>query len=76
MSAAKGSPPDAVTVPKKNASASAGNDSASNESSDGERPESGPMSVSSDEVNFLVYRYLQESGTLFMYEDVHTAPQF
>mmetsp|Transcript_30661 Transcript_30661/g.45369 ORF Transcript_30661/g.45369 Transcript_30661/m.45369 type:complete len:897 (+) Transcript_30661:81-2771(+) len=62
MSDGKGSPADAVAVPKKASSIIAGTDSGSNDSSDGERPEPGPMSVSSDEVNFLVYRYLQESG--------------
>jgi hypothetical protein len=34
------------------------------------------MSVSSDEVNFLVYRYLQESGTFISYRALHNCTSF
>jgi hypothetical protein len=38
-------------------------DSGNESSSDGEQKEPAPMSLSSDEVNYLIYRYLQVRST-------------
>jgi hypothetical protein len=55
------------------ATSDSGNDSTDEGGGGGEPQRSTPMSVSSDEVNFLVYRYLQESGTCTTYQTLRGA---
>lgn len=56
MSSSKGTSSASAGVPVK---AVATSDSGNESSSDGEQKEAAPMSLSSDEVNYLIYRYLQ-----------------
>jgi hypothetical protein len=55
MSNLKGNSSTSATAPKEGATSDSGNES----SSDSERKDAAPMSLSSDEVNYLIYRYLQ-----------------
>ena len=55
MSTSKATTSASAAPTKSGASSDSGNES----STDGEQKDSAPMSLSSDEVNYLIYRYLQ-----------------
>lgn len=55
MSTSKGTTSAPAAPTKPVASSDSGNES----STDGEQKDAAPMSLSSDEVNYLIYRYLQ-----------------